>query len=47
MTVQHEGVRAVMMKSEGHLGPGFRKKGVAGEDYKVSESFFILFPESF
>lgn len=46
MNVQHEGVRAVM-KSEGHLGPGFRKKGVAGEDYKVSESFFIFFPGSF
>lgn len=39
VNVQHECVRAVMMKSKGHLGPGVRKKGVAGEDYKVSESF--------
>ena len=47
MNAQQQCVRAVMVNSEGHLGPGFRKKDVTREDYKVSESFFVLFPGSF
>lgn len=44
MNAQQECVRAVMVNSEGHLGPGFRKKDVTREDYKVSESFFRPLP---
>lgn len=39
MNAQQECVRAVMVNSEGRLGPGFRKEDTTGEDYKVLSLF--------